>query len=65
MTPLFGEMKEDRVSLLLFQAMKNIKQDLKDMKGEKFRKFLRGFESEARTSYSQDGCENLATHVDP
>ena len=65
MTPLFGEMKEERVSLLLFQAMKNVKEDLKEMKGEKCRKFLRGFEREASPSYSHYGCEHSVTHVDP
>ena len=63
MTPLFGGMKEERVSLLLFQAMKNIKEDLKEMKGEECRRFLRGFE--ASPSYSHDGCDHLATHDDP
>ena len=43
--------------------MKNIKEDLKEMKGEECRIFLRGFE--ANPSYSHDGCEQLATHVDP
>ena len=64
MTPLFGEMKEDRVSQLLFQAMKNIKEDLKKMKGEKCRKFPRGFESKTSPRYSHDGCEHPTTHVD-
>ena len=65
MAPLFREMKEERISQLLFQAMKNIKEDLKEMKGEKCRKFLRGFESEASPRYSHDRCENSATHAHP
>lgn len=65
MTPLFGEIKEERISQLLFQAMKNVKEDLKEMKGEKCRKFPRGFESEANPRYSHDGCEYSATHANP
>ena len=63
MTPLFGGMKEERVSLLFFQAMKNIKEDLKEMKGEECRRFMRGFEAIPR--YSHDGCEHSSTHAEP
>ena len=49
--------------MLLFQAMKNIKEDLNEMKGEECRRFLRWFE--VSPSYSHDGCEHSATHVDP
>ena len=45
--------------------MKNIKEDLKKMKGERCRKFPRGFEREPSPRYSHDGCGNSATHVDP
>ena len=65
MTPLFGEMKEYMISQLLFQTVKKIKEDLKEMKGERCRKTSRGFESEASPWYSNDGCGNLATHADP
>ena len=44
--------------------MKNIKEDLKEMKGERCRKFPRGFEREASPRYSHDGCGNSATHAD-
>ena len=64
-TPLFGEMKEERISQLLFQTVKNIKEDLKEMKGEKCRKFPRGFESETNPRCSHDGCEHSVTHADP
>ena len=65
MTPLFGEMKEERISQLLFQTVKNIKEDLKEMKGERYRKIPLGFESKASPRYSHDGCGHSATHVDP
>ena len=45
--------------------MKNIKEDLKEMKGERCRKNSRGFESEPSPRYSHDGCGHLATHADP
>ena len=65
MTPLFGEMKEESLSHLLFQTVKNIKQDIKEMKGERSRKFPRGFESEESPRYSHDGCGNSVTHAYP
>ena len=58
-------MKEERISQLLFRTMKDIKEDLKEMKGEKCGKFLRGFESEASASYSHDRCDLSATHAGP
>ena len=58
-------MKEEKISQLLFQTMKNIKEDLKEMKGEKCRKFPRGFEKKESPRYSHDGCGNSATHADP
>ena len=51
-TPLFGEMKEERISQLIFQTMKIIKEYLKEMKGEECRKIPRGFGSEASPRYS-------------
>ena len=65
MTPLFGEMKEERISQLLLQTMQNIKEDLKEMKGERCRKTPRGFESESSPRYSNDGCVHSGTHADP
>ena len=45
--------------------MGKIKEDIKEMKGERCRKIPRGFESEASPSYSHDGCGHSATHADP
>ena len=62
---LFRSIKEERISQLLLQTMKNIKEDLKEMKGEKCRKIPRDFESEASPRYSHDGCGHSATHANP
>ena len=58
-------MKEKRISQLLFQTMKNIKEDLKEMKGERCREIPRGFQSEASPRYSHDRCGNSATRANP
>ena len=54
-----GGMTEEEVSLLLFQTLEGIKEDLKEMEGEECRFFLEGFE--IGHSYSHDGCEHSAT----
>ena len=58
-------MTKEEISLLLFQTMEAIIEDLKEIERENCRKFLRGFEDEASPSYYHDGCGNLATHADP
>ena len=40
-------MTEEVISMLLFQTLEGIKENLKEMKRENFMKFLRGFEDEA------------------
>ena len=58
-----GGMTEEEISLLLFQTLEGIKEDLKEMEGEECRRFLEGFETSP--NYSHDGCEHSATHADP
>ena len=45
--------------------MKNIKEDLKEMKGERRKEIPREFENVASPIYSHDGCGHSATHADP
>ena len=58
-------MTEEEISLLLFQTMESIIEDLKEIEREYCRMFLRGFEDEASPSYYHDGCGNSATHANP
>ena len=58
-------MMEEEISLLLFQTMEAIIEDLKEIERENCRKFLRGFKDEASPRYYHDGCVHSATHVDP
>ena len=58
-------MTEEEISLLLFQTMEAIIEDLKEIERENCRTFLRGFADEASPRYYHYGCGNLATHADP
>ena len=56
---------EEEISLLLFQTMEAIIEDLKEIERENCIKSLRGFEDEVSPSYYHDGCGHSATHADP
>ena len=56
-------MTEEEVSLLLFQTIENIIEDL--MKGKIWRNLMKGFVNEASPSYSHEGCSHSATHAYP
>ena len=58
-------MMEEEFSLLLFQTLEGIIEDLEVKERENWKDFLRGFVDETSPSYYYDGCENSATHVDP
>ena len=57
-------MTEEKTSLLLFQTLEGIIEDLKEIERENYRNFLKGFVDEASPSYSLDGCEHSVSHVD-
>ena len=56
-------MTEEEVSLLLFQTMEDIIENLDER--ENWEDFLRGFVDGTNPSYSHDGCEHSTTHTDP
>ena len=58
-------MTEDEVSLLIFQTMEGIIEDLEEIERENWRDFLRGFLDEASPIFDHVGCEHSATHEDP
>ena len=58
-------MTEEEVSLLLFQTLEGIIEDLKEKGRENSRNFQRGFMDKSSPSCDHVGCENLATHADP
>ena len=49
---------EEDISLLLFQTMEAIIEDLKEIERENYRNFLRGIEDEESPRYYHDGCGN-------
>ena len=63
-TPLFGGRKEEKLSKLLSQTMKNIKRDLKEKRKEMYRESPREFESKTNSRFSYDECEHATTHHD-
>ena len=58
-------MTEEEVSLLLFQTIEGIIEDLEETKREIWGDFLRGFVNGSSPSYDHVGCEHSATHADP
>ena len=59
-----GMMKEE-ASLLLFQTLEGIIEDLEEKEREKWKGFLRGFVDEESPRYFYDGCKHSATHAYP
>ena len=58
-------MTEEEVSLLLFQTLEGIIEDLEEKERENWKDFLRGFVDEESLSCDHVGCENSATRADP
>ena len=58
-------MTKEEVSLIIFQTMEGIIEDLEEIERENWRDFLRGFVDEASPICDHVGCEHLVTHADP
>ena len=44
---------EEEMSLLLFETLEGIKEDLKEIEGEECRRFLEGFETSPKYSHGR------------
>ena len=58
-------MTEEEVSLLLFQTMEGIIEDLEEIERENWKRFLRGFMDEESPRCDHVGYEHSATHANP
>ena len=58
-------MIEEEDSLLLFQTIEEIIENIDEVERENWGDFLRGFVNGANPIYDHIGCEHSATHADP
>ena len=64
-TPLFGRMKGEKFSKILFQAMHELKREIRGMRRERHADPSRRYSHEEKPSSSYHVCKHLATQSDP